>query len=219
MRAQAMRALVVDDATTVRMFHRGILEAAGFTVEEAMNGLEGLERALGGPTPPDLLLVDVNMPRMDGYAFLRAVRAEPGLRDIPAIMISTEREERDADRAFEAGANLFLAKPGKPDALARLARSLAGADPEADLGACEHLHTALAQLLLAARVRLAARPYDRVLATCLGAAVALPPVLMAPLAAEEPLAPPSDRAARRPRGSGRRRNRGGSPDRGAQAAP
>ena len=126
-----MRALVVDDATTVRMFHRGILEAAGFTVEEAMNGLEGLERALGGPTPPDLLLVDVNMPRMDGYAFLRAVRAEPGLRDIPAIMISTEREERDADHAFEAGANLFLAKPGKPDALARLARSLAGAAREA----------------------------------------------------------------------------------------
>ena len=125
-----MRALVVDDAITVRMFHRGILEGAGFAVEEAMNGLEGLERALGGAAPPDLLVVDVNMPRMDGYAFLRTVRAEPTLRDIPAIMISTEREERDADRAFEARANLFLVKPVRPEALARLARALTGAGPE-----------------------------------------------------------------------------------------
>ncbi len=121
-----MRALVVDDATTVRMFHRGILEAAGFAVEEAMNGLEGLERALAAPARPDLLLVDVNMPRMDGYAFLTAVRGEPALADIPAIMISTERERQDADRAFAAGANLYLIKPVKPDDLARFARILAG---------------------------------------------------------------------------------------------
>jgi len=123
----AKRVLVVDDATTVRMFHRGILEDAGFVVEEAMNGMEALERALGADVPPDLLLVDINMPRMDGYAFLRAIRAEPALCSIPAIMISTEREAPDADRAFEAGANLFLVKPVRPDVLARCARALAGA--------------------------------------------------------------------------------------------
>jgi two-component system chemotaxis response regulator CheY len=122
----AKRALVVDDATTVRMYHRGILEGAGFEVAEAMNGMEGLERALSAEVPPDLLLVDVNMPRMDGYAFLRAVRAEPGLRGIPAIMISTEREVSNADTAFSAGANLFLVKPVLPDVLARCARALAG---------------------------------------------------------------------------------------------
>lgn len=125
-----MRALVVDGATTVRMFHRGILEVAGFAVDEAMNGMEGLERALGGETAPDLLLVDVNMPRLDGYAFLRVVRAEASLRSIPAIMISTEREEHDADRAFEAGANLFLVKPVRPDALTRFALMLTGAGRE-----------------------------------------------------------------------------------------
>jgi two-component system chemotaxis response regulator CheY len=107
----AKRALVVDDATTVRMYHRGILEGAGFEVAEAMNGMEGLERALSAEVPPDLLLVDVNMPRMDG---------------IPAIMISTEREVSDADTAFSAGANLFLVKPVLPDVLARCARALAG---------------------------------------------------------------------------------------------
>ena len=121
-----LRALVVDDATTVRMFHRGILEDAGFVVEESMNGMEGLERALAATEPPDLLLVDINMPRMDGYAFLRAVRADPPLCSIAAIMISTEREVSDADHAFEAGANLFLVKPVRPEVLGRCARALAG---------------------------------------------------------------------------------------------
>jgi two-component system chemotaxis response regulator CheY len=124
-----MLALVVDDATTVRLYHRGILERAGFAVAEAMNGLEGLERALSGVAPPDLLLVDVNMPRMDGYAFLRAVRLEPSLRDCPAIMISTEAAAQDADQAFAAGANLYLVKPVRPEALARAARALVGLQP------------------------------------------------------------------------------------------
>lgn len=127
MNGRMLRALVVDDATTVRLFHRQILEEAGFAVEEAMNGIEGLERALTADAPPDLMLVDVNMPRMDGYAFVRAVRAEPSLCDVPAIMISTEREQSDADRAFKAGANLFLVKPVQPGQLARLARLLSGA--------------------------------------------------------------------------------------------
>jgi two-component system chemotaxis response regulator CheY len=119
-------ALVVDDATTVRLFHRGILESAGFVVAEAMNGLEGLERALGGHTPPDLLVVDVNMPRMDGYAFVRAVRADPTLRDIPAIVISTESSDHDAEQAYAAGANLYVVKPVRPAVLARFARALVG---------------------------------------------------------------------------------------------
>jgi two-component system chemotaxis response regulator CheY len=121
-----MHALVVDDATTVRMYHREILERAGFVVDEAMNGLEALERALGAPAPPDLLVVDVNMPQMDGIAFLQAVRAEPTLRDIPAIMISTEREERDTERCYAAGANLYLVKPVRREELARFARMLGG---------------------------------------------------------------------------------------------
>jgi two-component system chemotaxis response regulator CheY len=120
------QALVVDDATTVRMYARDILEKAGFAVSEAINGLEGLERALAASPPPDLLVVDVNMPRMDGYAFLRAVRADPVLWDIPAVMVSTESQGHDAERAYEAGANLYLVKPAKPEVLARIARMLTG---------------------------------------------------------------------------------------------
>jgi two-component system chemotaxis response regulator CheY len=125
-----MRALVVDDATTVRRFHRAILEEAGFFVEEAMNGVEAIERSLAAEPPPDLLLVDANMPRMDGYALLRRLRANPALCDIPAIMISTERHGDASHRAFAAGANLFLIKPVQPARLTRLSRALVGYRPE-----------------------------------------------------------------------------------------
>jgi two-component system chemotaxis response regulator CheY len=118
------RVLVVDDAGTVRKYHRGILEQAGLEVEEAANGVEALERGMAAP--PDLVVVDVNMPRMDGYAFLRAARAAPPLDAVPAIMVTTEREPRDAERGFAAGANLFLAKPVRPETLGRFARALAG---------------------------------------------------------------------------------------------
>lgn len=118
------RVLVVDDAGTVRKYHRGVLEQAGLDVEEAMNGLEALERAMADP--PDLMVVDVNMPRMDGYAFLRTARVAPTLAAVPAIMVTTEREAHDAERGFAAGANLFLVKPVRPDTLGRFARVLAG---------------------------------------------------------------------------------------------
>ena len=120
------RVLVVDDATTVRRYHREILEAAGLEVEEAMNGLEALERAIAAPVPPRLLVVDVNMPQLDGFSLLEALRAEPALAATPAIMVTTERAPRDAARGFAAGCNLFLAKPARPEALAGFARALAG---------------------------------------------------------------------------------------------
>ena len=135
MTARQSRALVVDDASTMRSFHRDILERAGLAVEEAMNGIEALERALAAASPPDLFVVDVNMPHMDGYALLRAMRAEPVLAAAPAIMVSTERQPQDAERGFAAGANLFLVKPVRPEVLARFARALVGLPAQAAEGA------------------------------------------------------------------------------------
>ena len=66
------RILVVEDGITMRMFYRQVLEEAGFEVEEAVNGVEGVERAMAESF--DLLVVDVNMPKMDGYEVIRAVR-------------------------------------------------------------------------------------------------------------------------------------------------
>jgi two-component system chemotaxis response regulator CheY len=102
------RILIVDDAATVRMYHRGILEASGYLVEEAWNGIEALEKALQQPF--DLYIVDVNMPKLDGYSFLRELRQQDGSQS-PAIMISTEAGSNDERLAYQAGANSYLVKP------------------------------------------------------------------------------------------------------------
>lgn len=116
--------LVVDDMTTVRMFHRQILEQAGFHIEEASNGIEGLEKALGANF--DLLLADVNMPLMDGYQMIRELRQDASTRSLPIIMISTEMEALDKEKAYLAGANVYMMKPVKPDALKNMAMLMAG---------------------------------------------------------------------------------------------
>ena len=115
------RILVVDDAATVRMYHRSILEGAGFVVDEAINGIEALEKALTEPF--DLYLVDVNMPKLDGYGFLRKLRRQE-IPQAPAVMISTEAESQDRTRAYEAGANFYLVKPLKPEELLSICQLL-----------------------------------------------------------------------------------------------
>ncbi len=108
------RILIVDDAATVRMYHRNILEAAGYAVEEAVNGVEALEKSLQQPF--ELYVVDINMPKLDGYGFLRELRSQDILQ-APAIMVSTEAESNDHQLAFAAGANAYLIKPVKPEQL------------------------------------------------------------------------------------------------------
>lgn len=124
MNARIYKVLVVDDATTVRMFYRQALEAIGYAVEEAVNGYEGLEKALCQEF--DLLLVDINMPKMDGYQMLRAIRHDAALQQVPAIMISTEAQEADALRAYQAGANLYMTKPVRPNELTQIVRLMVG---------------------------------------------------------------------------------------------
>jgi two-component system chemotaxis response regulator CheY len=117
------RILVVDDAATVRMYHRGILESSGYSVEEAWNGIEALEKALESPF--DLYLVDVNMPKLDGYGFLRELR-QLDIPQQPAIMVSTEAAERDEIAALKAGANGHLTKPLRQVQLITYVRLLLG---------------------------------------------------------------------------------------------
>ncbi|MBB1251411.1 response regulator transcription factor [Rhizobium sp. G21] len=118
------QALIIDDATTVRMYHRQILTDAGFAVDECINGVEALEKALAKRY--DLFVVDVNMPKMDGYRFLRELRSHADLHQAPAIMVSTEAEAKDRKAAWSAGANYYMTKPTKPSALARVANLLTG---------------------------------------------------------------------------------------------
>jgi two-component system chemotaxis response regulator CheY len=117
------RVLIVDDAATVRMYHRGILESAGYTVMEAWNGIEALEKALEAPF--DLYIVDINMPKLDGYGFLRELRQQD-VPQKPAIMISTEAAGEDEMAAYRAGANSYLIKPVRPPQLLSYVRLMVG---------------------------------------------------------------------------------------------
>ena len=104
------RILVVDDAGLVRLYYRSALERAGYRVDEALNGIEAMERVLS--TPFDLLVLDVNMPQMDRLTFLRKLRAQEGGESaIPVLMTSTEAKPDDVAAALAAGANFYLVKP------------------------------------------------------------------------------------------------------------
>lgn len=117
--------LVVDDASLVRLYYRSALEAGGFRVEEALNGIEALEKLL--TTPVDLLIVDVNMPHMDGLTFLHTLRQKDSpLASIPALITSTESGASDFAAASAAGANLYLVKPVAREQLLELAAMFCG---------------------------------------------------------------------------------------------
>ena len=104
------RILVIDDANLIRRFYRDALERAGFEVDEALNGVEALEKVLGETY--DLAIVDVNMPQMDGLTFLKVLRRETtAVSSLPALVISTEASDQDVAAARAAGANFYLVKP------------------------------------------------------------------------------------------------------------
>jgi two-component system chemotaxis response regulator CheY len=125
MAERKLRILIVDDASLVRLYYRQTLEAVGFEVEEALNGLEALERLL--TNPPDMLIVDVNMTQMDGVTFLSTLRRQPlPLSSIPALVISTEAGTQDIAAARAAGANFYLVKPLSRDVLTQYVAMFCG---------------------------------------------------------------------------------------------
>ncbi len=136
----AARILVVDDAATIRMYHRKLLGDAGWTTDEAINGLEAVEKvvAAGGDRPYDLYVVDVNMPKLDGYGFVRELRRLPASQQAPVMMVSTEAQLQDATAAQEAGANCYLVKPARPAELVLTAALLLGDAAAAIKAAAAH---------------------------------------------------------------------------------
>ena len=100
--------LVVDDSLTTRMLEQSILESAGYEVELAMSGDEALD--LVGRTRYALILVDVEMPGMDGFTFIERIRSDPALRDIPAILVTSRAAPEDRQRGRDVGAQGYIVK-------------------------------------------------------------------------------------------------------------
>jgi two-component system chemotaxis response regulator CheY len=123
--ARRARILVVDDSSLVRLYYLAALEKAGFVVEQAINGIEAIEKVLAREF--DLLIVDVNMPGMDGFSFVRDLRrGQEGVAALPVLIITTEAGEQDFADARAAGANYYLVKPVLEADLVRHVSALAG---------------------------------------------------------------------------------------------
>ncbi len=113
--------LVVDDSITVRRVTQRLLQREGYRVALAADGLQGLERLQH--ERPAVVLSDIEMPRMDGFDFLRNIRADAAWRDLPVVMITSRTAEKHQEHARQLGANHYLGKPYSEDELLGLVRT------------------------------------------------------------------------------------------------
>jgi len=104
----ASRILVVDDSITARSLERSILEANGYNVQVAVDGLEGLQMARA--SRPDLIVTDLQMPRLDGFGLLEALKSDPNLSGIPVIIVSSVERTEDQQRGLVLGADAYVVK-------------------------------------------------------------------------------------------------------------
>jgi DNA-binding response OmpR family regulator len=116
--------LVADDEEDLRELVSYRLSRSGYEVVEAVDGQEALE--LATERTPDLMVLDVMMPRLDGYELTRRVREEDSLRSVPVILLTARSQETDVSRGFEVGADDYLKKPFNPDELVARVRAVLG---------------------------------------------------------------------------------------------
>jgi two-component system chemotaxis response regulator CheY len=112
-----MKALVIDDSKAMRMVLKKMLTEMDFEVSEAENGLAALSFLETEPRP-ELVLVDWNMPEMNGYEFVRAVRSRPEYDAMKLVMVTSETQADGIDRVVEAGADEYVTKPFTRESLA-----------------------------------------------------------------------------------------------------
>jgi two-component system chemotaxis response regulator CheY len=114
--------LIVDDSATILMSMSAILKKSGFEVATATDGQDAMAKV--GSVRPNLIISDLNMPRMDGMTFLKAVRKAPGQRFTPILMLTTESEPAKRAEAKAAGATGWLVKPVTPEGLLTVIRQV-----------------------------------------------------------------------------------------------
>jgi len=123
--------LIVDDSHTIRALYTELLTQSGFEIKSARDGVEAWEKV--ERHSPDLILMDIVMPRMNGYELCRKLRETPTTQDIPIIMVSSKDQEFDRYWGLKQGANAYITRPCRPDELIGtinelLQRSVAQAD-------------------------------------------------------------------------------------------
>jgi len=124
-REDSLTILVVDDSPSVRRVVTNLLKKAGWQTLAARDGLEALEVLHHAPRRPDLVLLDIEMPRMDGYELLSTLRSQEGYRDLPVVMVTSRAGEKHRRKALDLGASGYLVKPYQDEALLGAIRQLA----------------------------------------------------------------------------------------------
>ena len=115
--------LTVDDSRTMRDMLMLALRDAGYRVVQAEDGVHGLEVLQA--EKPDIVITDINMPRMDGFGFIEGMRADPAFSAVPVLVLTTESDAAKKQRAREAGATGWIVKPFDPVRLVDAVRRVA----------------------------------------------------------------------------------------------
>jgi chemosensory pili system protein ChpA (sensor histidine kinase/response regulator) len=121
-RAAPPLAMIVDDSLTVRKITSRMLQREGFDVLTAKDGIDALE--LLAEHTPDVILLDIEMPRMDGFEFTKNVKGSPEHANIPIVMITSRTAEKHRKRAADLGVDLYIGKPYQEDELLRNLRDM-----------------------------------------------------------------------------------------------
>ena len=116
--------LSVDDSSSIRKMVAYTLKSRGYSVTSAMDGQEALESL--AKERFDGIILDINMPRMDGFTLLKKIRSEKHTASIPVIMLTTEGQERDKEEALALGASAYIVKPFKPSELVQVVEDVVG---------------------------------------------------------------------------------------------
>jgi len=112
--------LVIEDQNDLRDVLRTLLTGSGYAVSEAADGRDGVEKAKSGR--PDLILMDIQLPRMDGYEATRQIKAHPNLKATPIIAISSFAMKGDEEKARASGCDHYVTKPYSPIQLLKVIR-------------------------------------------------------------------------------------------------
>jgi chemosensory pili system protein ChpA (sensor histidine kinase/response regulator) len=123
--------LIVDDSPSVRRVVTNLVRNAGWNPHSAKDGLDALEMIHSGAVRPDVVLLDIEMPRMDGYELTAALRALPRHRRTPIVMLTSRAGEKHRKRAFELGATDYMIKPYQDDELLKVVRTVVRESKEA----------------------------------------------------------------------------------------
>lgn len=122
--------LVAEDDKIIRRLARHILERAGYVVHEATDGLEALAQVKA--QKPDLLLLDIMMPNMNGYDVCQTLRSQQETADLPIVIITAKTEKQAVQRGLDVGANRYLIKPISPKVLVDNVNDILGVSPVTD---------------------------------------------------------------------------------------